>query len=426
MTAIVGTLNRQGVAIAADSAVTFNGSKVVNSGKKVFMLSKKYPVGIATYNSLNFLTIPWETIIKMYRAKCLKAKEPPKGKLEEYVNDFVDYLRGLSVHFTKERQECHLAQIIDIFVKTIYLYYKDFDPNVTRTAKDRLIAMVTGMKSYYSNRNKCTEFETYTRAEFDSEISPTLEKSVDYYNNLTTKLSGQNLKDVQDAIKDAYFAYIISQSEISDHTGLIFFGYGDDEIFPSLIPININLYWNGRIRCYMDDTKTVTIDYNCPSALKSFAQTDVADSLVSGIDSQLASIIYQTYQTGFKDFAGIVADAMESAGVPKTDADRIRNIDVNSITQRYFDQIKSHVETNYTQRFINSIDLMGKEDMADLAQSLVSLTGLKRHVTENIETVGGPVDVAVVSKADGFIWIKRKHYFDPKLNAQFFNLYNEG
>lgn len=142
MTAIVGTLNRQGVAIAADSAITFNGAKVVNSGKKVFMLSKKYPVGIATYNALNFLTIPWETIIKMYRSQCLKAKEPPKSKLEDYVNGFLDYLRGLSVHFTKERQEIHLTQIVDIFVKTIYQYYNDFEPNVPRTAKDRLIAFV--------------------------------------------------------------------------------------------------------------------------------------------------------------------------------------------------------------------------------------------------------------------------------------------
>lgn len=36
------------------------------------------------------------------------------------------------------------------------------------------------------------------------------------------------------------------------------------------------------------------------------------------------------------------------------------------------------------------------------------------------ETVGGPTDVAVISKKDGFIWIKRKHYFDPTYNYHFF------
>ncbi len=39
------------------------------------------------------------------------------------------------------------------------------------------------------------------------------------------------------------------------------------------------------------------------------------------------------------------------------------------------------------------------------------------------ETVGGPIDVAVISKGDGFIWIKRKHYFSPELNPQFFANY---
>jgi hypothetical protein len=39
------------------------------------------------------------------------------------------------------------------------------------------------------------------------------------------------------------------------------------------------------------------------------------------------------------------------------------------------------------------------------------------------ETVGGPIDVAVISKGDGFVWIKRKHYFKAELNHQFFKNY---
>ena len=42
------------------------------------------------------------------------------------------------------------------------------------------------------------------------------------------------------------------------------------------------------------------------------------------------------------------------------------------------------------------------------------------------ETVGGPVDVVFISKGDGLIWMKRKHYFNPDLNAHFFaNYYND-
>jgi len=48
---------------------------------------------------------------------------------------------------------------------------------------------------------------------------------------------------------------------------------------------------------------------------------------------------------------------------------------------------------------------------------------LKRRWSLEWETVGGPIDVAVISKGDGFIWIKRKHYLRPELNPQFFEKY---
>ena len=39
----------------------------------------------------------------------------------------------------------------------------------------------------------------------------------------------------------------------------------------------------------------------------------------------------------------------------------------------------------------------------------------------NLESVGGNIDVALISKGDGFIWKKRNPYFDPKINPQFFD-----
>ena len=61
--------------------------------------------------------------------------------------------------------------------------------------------------------------------------------------------------------------------------------------------------------------------------------------------------------------------------------------------------------------------------MASMAESLIAITALKRRVTLGPDTVGGPIDVAVISKGDGFIWIKRKHYFDIELNRSFMQRY---
>jgi hypothetical protein len=60
------------------------------------------------------------------------------------------------------------------------------------------------------------------------------------------------------------------------------------------------------------------------------------------------------------------------------------------------------------------------DEMAELAETLVSLQSLKEKVTSPTESVGGPVDVAIVTKHEGLIWINRKHYFDPEKNPRYF------
>ena len=74
---------------------------------------------------------------------------------------------------------------------------------------------------------------------------------------------------------------------------------------------------------------------------------------------------------------------------------------------------------------MNTIGHLGVTDMANVAESLVALTSLVHRMSPKEESVGGPVDVAVISKGDGLIWIKRKHYFNPDLNTQFFNNYRD-
>ena len=87
MTAIVGFMNKRGVAVAADSAVTLgNTHKVVNSGNKIFTLSKHAPVGIATYGNTAFMDTPWEIIIKLYRKHLGRNKF---DTLNQYIISFI-------------------------------------------------------------------------------------------------------------------------------------------------------------------------------------------------------------------------------------------------------------------------------------------------------------------------------------------------
>ena len=57
MTAEVAVMNKQAIALAADSAVTIRdvkGQKIFTSASKIFTLSKYHPVGIMVYGNRQY------------------------------------------------------------------------------------------------------------------------------------------------------------------------------------------------------------------------------------------------------------------------------------------------------------------------------------------------------------------------------------
>ena len=107
-------------------------------------------------------------------------------------------------------------------------------------------------------------------------------------------------------------------------------------------------------------------------------------------------------------------------------AEAVSRIDMKPIVQKAYQDLGATMFDIYTKNLLETLTSLDKEDMANMAESFVALTSLIRRMSPREETVGGPVDVAVISKGDGFIWIKRKHYFDPKYNNHFFeNYYND-
>lgn len=56
------------------------------------------------------------------------------------------------------------------------------------------------------------------------------------------------------------------------------------------------------------------------------------------------------------------------------------------------------------------------QDAIELAQFLINATIEFVRFTPGADTVGGPVDIAGITKHEGFKWIKRKHYYRKDLN----------
>jgi hypothetical protein len=60
---------------------------------------------------------------------------------------------------------------------------------------------------------------------------------------------------------------------------------------------------------------------------------------------------------------------------------------------------------------------MPMQDAIELADFLASMTRAYSRFTPGAATVGGPIDLAAITKHEGFKWVRRKHYFDQKYNV---------
>ena len=105
MTAEIGILNKNGVVLASDSAVTLSdgkNSKVFNSARKLFTLSKEHSVGIMIYGNASFMEVPWEVILNEFKQTI------GKGVLDntaQYVDELIRFLinfkhRKMQVQFS--------------------------------------------------------------------------------------------------------------------------------------------------------------------------------------------------------------------------------------------------------------------------------------------------------------------------------------
>ena len=56
------------------------------------------------------------------------------------------------------------------------------------------------------------------------------------------------------------------------------------------------------------------------------------------------------------------------------------------------------------------------QDAIELADFLVHLTSMYVRFSPGASTVGGPIEIAAITKHEGFKWIKRKYYYDPRYN----------
>jgi hypothetical protein len=401
MTAEIAILNKTTVALAADSAVTIASgventvNKIYPTANKIFSLNYKVPVGVMIYNRSELMGVPWDVLVKEYRLKHSKHF----SQLFEYWDSIKDFLIRLPSDLFADGY----TRLFQSILVTISQKISSADSRERQKVISEIVEEVKKnprLDELFTEKLR-TDWQRVAESVFESfewdkvgqktEIKPT---------------------------KEEFLKVIMCLSDhlISENTGFVLAGFGTDQIFPEVRTFSIEGMFNGFLRYAGIENRTMQISHNNSAGIIPFAQSKVVENIIQGIDNEH---IYKVYNLFSYTFQELVNNQEISE-----DMRRLSHEVARKLSDQFWIIWQKYREDFYSSPIIEAVEFLSKDQLAVMAETLVELTAFKQRFAMNTEeTVGGPIDVAVISKGDGLIWIKRKHYFDPKLNVHFMQKY---
>ena len=368
--------------MAADSTVTIN-NKTYNGVNKLFRLSENPPMGIMICGKAKFGNIPLETLIKEYRKKADFKNVKHIINIKE---DFLEYLRKVTP------------------IQTPYQMIKDkldlFEDVITHEQKESTKEEFESILHSYSYKGEF--YFLNNNPKFDAKIE-----------KIMLSINQDNLHITSNLLKKCFYNFLLINS-----AEIIIAGFNEEDMFPSYI--SFNLLGNLTEDIIWKDGEQ-HLNYNS-EGIAPFAQKDVIQTFLTGIGENVehGTITYfinflNTYLTKLKN--SIQSIDINNENIPKTlkEIEKMKQKQINE----FIGNITRIKQENYTP-ILQSIESMPNEEIADMCESLIKITSLKRKISSDLESVGGPIDIAIITKGYGFIWKNNKNYSTIELNSQFY------
>lgn len=422
MTTVVGILNKKGVAIAADSAVTRNrrkrDSKCTKNGNKMIRLCEAVPISVMLTGNNEFLDVPWEIIIRQYRTRRGKEKHPTVKAAAE---DFMRFVADNATFWTESGPvRSNIVRIVgNIFRKAVDEMMTDQNERKADGCLRRPAAFVKAFtkncKELQRNAKEygcCPQFEDYTLDEFCKTASAIVDGYLSRY-SFEDKPELEKEKAYPQAVLDALKPIVMETAKVLIGTRntcpesaiLVFTGYGSEQEYPSLVAAAVCEGIDRRVSYNIQKQDVIEISDKRPVAICPYAQDDVIEALLNGVGKEWKA----RTDSEFKRSLSIRFHSTDE--VPGYKLNRYAASLATDDLKSDFKRSTANLIRKNRREWEKALDQYDLRSMAELAECLVDLTGFQRILTFEQEGVGGPVDLAVISKSDGFQWLSRKSWY---------------
>jgi len=414
MTSEIAVMNQRAVALAADSAVTLiDGGTVVvrNDQRKLYNLADGLPIGVMFFGVADMMGHPWEHLIEHFQKK---ARPGPQPHVRDYAAKFIGMLDNLEEFFPRDRQKDDYKRLLaSVFRYVFHLaqYLREAGGNERGSVSDTAIleqAIEHVWNSYQfrddgSARRDLACFPPGFAELVSREYADTIEELLAYgFSNFRLdKTALQHLRAI------AVFC-VVKDLFLEDVTGLVFAGFGNDERYPVVATYFLSAIVGGIVK--RAEASVDAIDSEVRSKIRVFADSEVTNAFIRGIDFNLERRLHGTMQTMMH---GLVDHVIGSfTNVDPAQGESVRRQFHTQHLPQYFEAFRSIIGDYQQQTYINPVlrvlEIASRTELAETARELVALNVFKKRIMAQQQTVGGAIDVAVISRDGGFQWWKKQ------------------
>lgn len=429
MTTEIAVLNRLGVALATDSAVTISGggrTKVFDSADKLFELSDRHPVGIMINGNMDCISVPWEILVKGFRET---EGGESRDSTDNWLSDFLSYVErhetlteGADGAYTRQiaEQELEFVQAIMFEQFSAYMDSPEARRSRPKTSFDLPIVLQNALDDRLAEFDGVHRADSLESQDEEALVSTLAEQVVDI-------LSGPFPERVLTDKHKTSFATLVAKSRLARQssefaTGIVIAGYGRNDTFPTAHAVEVDGRVQGQLKFSQFERESIAASDDKGRVLP-FAQTDVIQRLLGGADPRFVKQTADFIGRAVERVGNQVEQALRSGrtGTKKVAGRQQLIAEIAAlVASEYETDVADNLRKQFEREFDRMVALMPKQELIELGEALVSITAAERKATTDEGTVGGPIDVAMITKHEGFVWIKRKHYFSKDLNPRFF------
>ncbi|QOG06410.1 hypothetical protein IGS74_18075 [Aureimonas sp. OT7] len=427
MTAEIAILNKSAVALATDSAVTISAGtesfKMFDTGDKLFELCDLNPIGIMINNSMDFVGVPLPSVVRRFRTSC-----PKYDRVAQAAEEFLAFLNddGRSAPSSQlERYEISVSKnVADILIERTKDQFQQGFAQWMNSKAD--VSMIDHDIDQYQAEVWSQQISVLSRrvsgqknAEFVG-LGEVPLLSPDIANRLSERLLGFGVPEqyCSRIVCEVLYPILIGDISLGLHTGIVIAGFGDQDLFPTLISIRVEGMVFGSLKIVRDEMVDIDRDGRRAAVLP-FAQREMVDRFIFGFDDHVQKAIasfcsknLDQFRTSVRTMLDFVNEAEEQSFDQAWAGTQDQFL--RSLRDQAFETVRLQTQSSMEEL----VEFMPKPELARMAEALIEVTSLKRRISHGMETVAGPIDVAVISQSEGFVWVKRKHYFKAELNPR--------